>query len=191
MIIEGLLTCAAREQTASPHVAALGPVVNVELTQWTLRPFQTSKIFGLLRENPRCVFHTIDDALTVVQLVLGQSPALDFRQTKRGTWIIDQACHWYELEIQAWDISDQRSEATAVLIEQGDLRPFWGWNRAKHALLEAAILISRAQFMPADELSRQLSLLRSPIEKTAGPRELEAWNLIKQAWRVEPGQRNT
>lgn len=182
MIIEGILTCASADNASPPHVAALGPVVNAELTQWTLRPFQSSKIFSRLRDNPRCVFHVIDDALPIVQLVMGQTPEFTFRRTRNGAWFIEQACHWYELEIESWNISGPRSEAIARLIEHADLRPFWGWNRAKHALLEAAILISRASLMQADELRHHLSNLRSPIEKTAGPRESEAWHLIEQAY---------
>lgn len=182
MIIEGLITCAPVDKSAQPHVAALGPVVTPQLSEWTLRPFQSSKIYSLLRDNPRCVFHTLDDALPVVQLVLGQAPELSFTQIDSGAWIIDQACHWFELELIAWDISGPRSEATARLVRQGDLRPFWGWNRAKHALLEAAILISRAQLMKPEELRQQLSSLRSPIEKTAGPREMQAWSLIEQSF---------
>lgn len=181
MIIEGLITC-TRSSGQAPHVSALGPVVNPELTEWTLRPFQSSKIFAHLRENPRCVFHTIDDALPVVQLVLGQSPEFSFQTTASGVAVIEQACHWYELEIEAWDVSGQRSEATARLVQHGDLRPFWGWNRAKHALLEAAILISRAHLMKAEELRQQLEALRSPVEKTSGPRELQAWSLIEQTF---------
>ncbi len=180
MIIEGLITSAGTAGSEHPHVAALGPVVNPELTQWTLRPFQSSKIFGLLRANPRCVFHVIDDALPVVQLVLGREADFSFQTTASGAWIIEQACRWYELEIERWDVSGPRSEATARVIQQGELRAFWGWNRARHALLEAAILISRAQLMQPGELQRQLSALRSAIEKTAGPREQLAWSLIEQ-----------
>lgn len=186
MIIEGLITCAPLVTQSQPHVAALGPVVNPQLTEWTLRPFQSSKIYGLLRGNSRCVFHTLDDALPVVQLVLGQTPELSFSQIGSGAWVIDQACRWFELEIEAWNISGPRTEATARLVQQADLRPFWGWNRAKHALLEAAILISRAQLMQPEELRQQLSSLRSPVEKTAGPRETQAWSLIENAFLVKP-----
>lgn len=179
MIIEGLITCAVGDPSP-PHIAALGPVVNEDLTQWTLRPFQSSKIFSLLRERSTCVFHSTDDALPVVQLVLGLTPEFTFRQLGSDIWVIEQACHWYQLQIDHWDVSGPRSQATAHLVNQGELRTFWGWNRAKHALIEAAIWISRASLMQEHELREQLSLLRSPIEKTAGPREMQAWSLIEE-----------
>ncbi|MCC6512143.1 MAG: DUF447 family protein [Pirellulaceae bacterium] len=187
MIIEGLITCAASGAT-TPHVAALGPVVDVQLAQWTLRPFQSSRVFSTLRQSSTCVFHVIDDALAIVQLVLGETPELSFRRTALGGWIIEQACHWYELEIIAWDVAQPRSEATARLVGSGDLRPFWGWNRAKHALLEAAILISRESLIPAQQLDQQLDALTSAIEKTAGPQERRAWDLIEN-WRHQRATR--
>lgn len=181
MIIEGLVTC---RSDSGPHIAALGPLVNEELTEWTLRPFQTSRIFGLLREHSSCVFHVIDDVLPIVQLVLGQDPQLSCEQLASGDWILRDACHWYQLEITTWNLTSQRSEAQARRLAHGVLRPFWGWNRAKHALLEAAILVSRAHITSASELSAALDRLRSPIEKTAGDRELAAWRLIEQ-WREQ------
>ena len=180
MIIEGLVTC---QSDSGPHVAALGPVVNEELTEWTLRPFQTSRAFALLRANPTCVFHVVDDVLPIVQLVLGHEPQLAYEQLPSGDWILPAACHWYQLEITSWNLENQRSEARARLVADADVRPFWGWNRAKHALLEAAIIISRSHITSASELASALDRLRSPIEKTAGPRELIAWQLIVQ-WRT-------
>lgn len=181
MIIEGLITCASGSE---PHVAALGPVVNEELTQWTLRPFQSSRVFSLLRANPVCVFHVIDDALPVVQLVLGHSSSLTFEQLASGGWLIREACHWFKLEIEDWNLDAPRSEARARLTAQGTLRPFWGWNRAKHGLLEAAILISRVHLMSVEELEAALDRIEPAIHKTAGPRELTAWGLV-QSWRQQ------
>lgn len=179
MIIEGLITC---RSPSGPHVAALGPVVNEGLSEWTLRPFQTSRIFGLLREHPTCVFHVVDDVLPIVQLVLGHDPQLAYDALPDGDCVLSIACHWYQLQIDSWNLENERSEARARLIARGDVRPFWGWNRAKHALLEAAILISRTHMTDPAELQAALDRLRSPIEKTAGPRELAAWQLIL-AWR--------
>ena len=180
MIVEGLITCA---DEAGPHVSALGPVVDVDLTEWTLRPFQTSRIFALLRSNPICVFHVIDDVLPIVRLVLGLEPQLHMERLPSGGWIVREACHWYQLEITAWNTDNVRSEARARRVDHGVLRPFWGWNRAKHALIEAAILISRAHLSSPHEVRAELERLKAPIEKTAGPRELEAWRLIGD-WRA-------
>jgi uncharacterized protein len=176
MIIEGLLTCADGDQ---PHVSAIGPVVDPALTQWTLRPYMESRMFHCLRAHPQCVFHVTDDVEPVMRLVLGQSAGLATQRLQERTWILPAACRWYRLEIQEWELDPPRSAARAVVLDQGELRPFWGWNRAKHALLEAAILISRVRLIPADELRRELTALRQPVLKTAGPAELAAWEAVE------------
>ena len=64
MIIEGLLTTTAAD--GAPHVAPMGPLVDVELKNWTLRPFSSSTTFRNLQSNPHCVFHVIDDVVPLV-----------------------------------------------------------------------------------------------------------------------------
>ena len=57
--------------------------------------------------------------------------------------------------------------------------PFPGHNRAQAAVIEACILVSRLGMLPADKLDRELAYLDIAIEKTAGPREREAWGWLK------------
>lgn len=178
MIIEGLLT--TTNDDGAPHVAPMGPVVDPELDTWLLRPFQTSTTFQWLRERPVCGFHVVDDVLTVVKAVLGEPLDLEFEQLDSGTWIIASACHWYELCVVEWDISDVRSEARAVVQRQQVRRPFWGWNRAKHAILEATILMTRLHLLDRQAIQDDFQRFESAIDKTGGPRELQAWSMLKQ-----------
>jgi uncharacterized protein len=59
------------------------------------------------------------------------------------------------------------------------IRDFYGFNRAKHAVLEAAILATRVHLLAADEIRREFERLRVPVEKTAGPREREAFAFLQ------------
>lgn len=181
MIIEGLLT--TQDADGRPHVAPLGPVVDEQLEQWTLRPFKTSHTFRNLRNASKCCFHVTDDVEVIVALVLKHPIALEFTQ-RNGVWIIDSCCQWFELEIQAWDLSSDRTEASATVVDSGVLRPFWGWNRAKHALLEAAILMTRTHLLSRELIEQQLASFESPIKKTAGQSELRAWEMLTQHWQA-------
>ena len=176
MIIEGLLTTVRPD--GSPHVAPMGPVVNDELTQWTLRPFQSSSTFQYLTAVPHAIFHVVDDVLPVVQAALGQTVDLGYSPHPDGGWIIDSACHWYRLEVVQVDQSSARSEIQAAVKGQGALRPFWGWNRAKHAVLEATILATRLHLAGKAVIQDDLAKLAVAVEKTAGRREREAWELV-------------
>lgn len=167
----------------------MGPVVDAELTTWTLRPFASSTTYRLLRANPHCVFHVVDDVVPIVESALDMATSLSFaaysanvegelEETRVAVWTIPTACHWYHLEVTAWDVSQERSQATARVLEQRVLRPFWGWNRAKHAVLEATILATRLHLADRKSIDEDLARLESAVTKTAGPRELLAWRLL-------------
>lgn len=176
MIIEGLLT--TEDDQGRPHVAPMGPVVDEPLENWLLRPFQTSTTFKLLRKQPLACFHVTDDVLPVVQAALGISVDLEFERHNSGRWIIPSACHWYGLRVTEWDLSNPRSEAKAAVETRGAIRPCWGWNRAKHAVLEATILMTRLHLLKLEDVRDEFARLQTAVEKTSGPREQAAWALL-------------
>ncbi len=178
MIIEGLLT--TQSESGQPHVAPMGPVVNENRDQWTLRPFQSSTTFRLLQNHPIAVFHVIDDVLPVVQSALGMPVDLEFQRINDQCWRIVDCCQWFALEVTDWDTSDQRTRLQAKVVDQGIVRPFWGWNRAKHAVLEATILATRLHLADRDRIADDLAQLESAVKKTAGQRELLAWSCVME-----------
>ena len=60
------------------------------------------------------------------------------------------------------------------MVGGGTGREFLGLNRARHAVLEASILASRARMLDAEEIAAELRRLQVLVDKTAGPREREA-----------------
>jgi hypothetical protein len=65
-----------------------------------------------------------------------------------------------------------------VRVHEG--RPFVGLNRAKHAVVEAAILVTRVHLLGAEEIRRQMAALQPLVEKTGGSRERAAWEAIER-----------
>jgi len=57
-------------------------------------------------------------------------------------------------------------------------RAFHGFNRAQAAVIEAAILVSRLNMLPQEKIDAEIAYLRIAVDKTAGPRELEAWGWL-------------
>ena len=173
------------DEQGQPHCAPMGPVVDERLEDWLLRPFQTSTTFKNLQRHDHCIFHVTDNALLVTQLVLGKKPVLEFSPLEDSDsdakgWILKSACHWYQLRIDHWDTSQPRSEARARIVNQGQLRPFWGWNRAKHAVLEAAILSTRFHLLDREYVIAEFEGLQSAITKTAGQDEKLAWEMLQE-----------
>ena len=66
-------------------------------------------------------------------------------------------------------------------------REFLGFNRARHAVLEASIIASRARRLPADDIDAELARLQVLVDKTAGPREREAMELVRAHVRADSG----
>lgn len=58
--------------------------------------------------------------------------------------------------------------------------PFQGFNRARAAVLELAILVSRLEMLPPEKIAREIAYLHIAIDKTAGPKELEAWGWLME-----------
>ena len=197
MVIEGVLT--TEDTNGAMHVSPIGPHVDSELSCWTLKPFQSSTTFVNLRTSSRAVFHVVDDALLMAAAVLGLcKPAAPLDRTLDGLdaenldalvaaeyqpeigWVLDLGCSYYALTVEDWDVSNPRAIAHCSLQSRVEKRPFWGWNRAKHSILELAIIASRAQMLERAVIDDELNRHGIIIEKTAGPRELAAWELLKK-----------
>ena len=68
----------------------------------------------------------------------------------------------------------------------GVRREFIGFNRARHAVLEAAIYATRVHMLSRDLLLSEVERLQVIVDKTAGPRELEAMALLADYIRSAP-----
>lgn len=192
MIIEGIIT--TQDPDHQMHVAPIGPHVDRSLNHWVLKPFQSSTTFRNLRLHHRAVFHVIDDGLMLIQAVLGLSNAANNRPSAEFRdgigWILKDACRAFPLQIIDWDTSQDRAIATCRHEPCIEIRPFWGWNRASHSLLEIAVVWSRRHIIDKEELINEIERHRIIIQKTAGARELEAQTLLDKALEDYLNQRN-
>jgi hypothetical protein len=193
MILEGLIT------TVSPggavHVAPMGPRVAFdpstgELGRFVLRPYRTAQTYRNLKAHGEGVLHVTDDVLLLARAALGAPdpppPAVPAARV-RG-WVLRDACRYYEFRVAAWDDRGERAHLDAEVVHSGRLRDFFGLNRAKHAVLEAAILATRTAFLPLDEIEAEYRKLAVLVEKTGGPREHEAFALLQEHLRRVRGQ---
>jgi hypothetical protein len=179
MILEGLVT------TVSPggavHIAPMGPRVEGELDNFVLRPFPTAVTYHNLRAHGEGVFHVTDDVLLLARAALGAvdpAPPLLPATHVRG-FILATACRYYEFRVRSVDERGERMTLAAEVVHAGRLRDFFGFNRAKHAVVEAAILATRTAFLPLDEIEADYRKLAVLVEKTGGPAEREAFAFLE------------
>ncbi|NOY30049.1 MAG: DUF447 family protein [Planctomycetes bacterium] len=174
-ILEGIVT--TRNEDDTVNISPMGPIVDASLTQFIFRPYRTSTTYQNLKRTSHGVFHVTDDVLLFAQAALGQPdplPSLD------GLVLID-ACRWYAFEIKSLDDSQERTEIVANTVKSGCNRDFLGFNRAKHAVLEAAILATRVHLLPAADIRAELKRLESPLQKTASSEEKKAFAFLCNA----------
>jgi hypothetical protein len=92
--------------------------------------------------------------------------------------VLEAACSWREVEVISVDDSPPRSRIETRVVHRGFRREFVGFNRARHAVLEAAILATRTHLLPAEQIRSEFEKLQIIVDKTAGPREREAMALL-------------
>ena len=179
MIIEGIVT--SQNHAGLLNIAPMGPIVDESLTWFRLRPFQTSTTFRNLEATGCGVFHVVDDVLLIAQAALNRLP--EEVPTRAAITIpgqvLEAACRWYEFRVETLDASRERSEIQCLVTHTEVIREFFGFNRAKHSVLEATILATRLHLLPREQILSQLKDLKVIVDKTAGPREFEAFALVE------------
>lgn len=180
LILEGIVTTTNADGTI--NVAPMGPIVDEAVTRLLLRPFRSSTTYANLVRTGCGVFHVVDDVLLLARAALDRLDAAPptFPASVVSGAVLADACRWYEFRVTVLDAARERTEIDAEVVHVGRGRDFFGFNRAKHAVLEAAILATRLHLLPRRDVESQLAALRIPVEKTAGPREREAFELIER-----------
>lgn len=186
MILEGLVTTC--DAAGGLHVAAMGPWIDDAehaagtIERLSLRPFAGSQTAANLARLPAGVFHVTDDVLLLARVVAGvleSAPAARPASRVRG-WLLDAACSAYEFSVEEADRSAVRERLEARVVLAHHRRPFLGFNRAAHAVIEAAILVTRLHLPAAVDPEPAFTALEPLIAKTGGPREREAFDLLRE-----------
>ncbi len=175
-ILEAIVT--TESEDGRMHVAPMGPEVDLTTTYWRLKPFQTSTTFSNLRRTNRCVVHVVDDVKLLAEAVLGRANEASALYSEDVGFVLEDACHWYGLEVTRWDVSEQRAFAECRVVRDAVVRPFFGWNRGKHAVIELAIIASRIGLLDAAWMKSELKRLVIAVEKTGSDAEHEAFELL-------------
>ena len=82
--------------------------------------------------------------------------------------ILTDACRYYEFRVVELDDREERTAIVVETVAQGRHRDFFGFNRAKHAVVEAAILATRADWLPIGRDARRFS-------QAGGPGRQDRW----------------
>lgn len=178
MILEGIITTLNAD--SSPNISPMGPEVDALFERMRMRPFQSSTTYANLKRTSEAVFHVVDDVELLARAAVGEvtpTPDMMLAETVKGV-ILKDACRWYALRVAALDDQEPRASFDMEVVERGRIRDFFGFNRAKHAVVEAAILATRVGILPGDEILSEVQRLKIPVDKTGGAQERRAFEFL-------------
>ena len=167
-----------QSKAGAVHIAPLGLIEEGE--HLVIAPFRPSLTLDNLRENPFAVANYTDDVLVFAGCLTGRRDWPTQPATRVPGAVLQQSLAHAELQVVAVAEDDQRPRFRCAVIHEETHRPFHGFNRAQAAVVEAAILVSRLHMLPAEKIEREIGYLQIAIEKTAGPRERQAWDWLME-----------
>lgn len=179
MILEGLVTTINADE--SVNISPMGPEVDADMRRLVLKPFQTSTTYANLKRTGQGILHVSDDVELLAYAAVGRPdpmPAL-VRATAVDGWILADACRWHAFQVTHIDDSQPRTRIDAEVVASERQRDFFGFNRGKHAVVEAAILATRTAILAAADILAEFERLAPLVEKTGGEQERRAFAFLQ------------
>src|SRR5436309_2245323 len=180
LVLEALVT--TLDADGAMHPAPMGPHLDpADPGRFLLLPYPESQTCVNLRRHPEGVLHVTDDVLLLARAALGpvEPPPAAFPARRVRGFVLAGACRYHEFRVTAVDDSGPRVRLAAEVVNAGRLRDFLGFNRAKHAVLEAAILATRTDFLPLAEIESEFHKLGVIVDKTGGEQENAAFAFVR------------
>lgn len=180
MIRETIVTTAGIDGAA--HVAPLGLIADAD--EWILAPFRPSRTLDNLRAVPFAVANYTDDVRVFAGCLTGRRDWPTLASDEVPVPRLAGALSHAELAVDRVTEDEQRPRFHCRVLRRRTHAPFEGFNRAKAAVVEAAILVSRLHMLPRDKVEWEMAYLEIAVSKTAGPAEQEAWEWLLAAVRA-------
>jgi hypothetical protein len=174
VIIETIITTVAPDGVV--NVAPMGVEWGEDVI--VVKPFLETTTYRNVVATGTAVVNLTDDALLFARAAISNPTAEVFPAAVVPGVVLDVACSWRELRVRSVDSTPPRSRIETDVVHRGAHREFLGFNRARHAVLEAAILATRVHMLPAEQIREEFARLQVIVDKTAGPREQEAMALL-------------
>lgn len=174
MIRECIVT--TMDLTGQVQIAPLGLIEDDD--RWIIAPFKPSITLDNLRAVPFAVANYSDDVRVFAGCLTGRRDFPLVVSKTIGVPRLSSALAHAELAVESVTEDEQRPRFHCRVVREEVHAPFRGFNRAKAAVIEAAILVSRLHMLPREKVEQEIAYLKIAISKTAGPEELEAWGWL-------------
>ncbi len=176
-IFETVVTTVAADGRV--HVAPMG--VRYQSSWVVLMPFKPSTTLDNVLATRHAVLNRLTDSRVFAGCVTGRRtwPTLPAERVA-GVRLASALGH-VELALDEHLDEPQRPVLRMARVHEVAHAPFLGLNRAQHAVVEGAVLVSRLNMLPHEKIDTEMAYLQIAIDKTAGPEEREAWGWLREA----------
>ena len=182
MILETIVTTIDGE--GSVNCAPMG--VEWAEAAIVLKPFLETATYRNLMTTRAAVVNLVDDVRVFARGAISNPVYPTVPAVSVPGVVLADCCSWREVEVTAIDSTPPRSRIDTAVKHHGVRREFIGFNRARHAVLEAAIYATRLHLLPRAFVDEEMTRLQVIVDKTAGPQEQEAMTLLRDFIRTAP-----
>jgi hypothetical protein len=174
MINETIIT--TLNEDGSVHIAPMG--VRREGDLFVIAPFKPSTTLQNLERSGQAVINMTDDVRIFAGCLTGHYDWPTQSASQIQGQRLKVALSHIEIEVTRKENDEIRPVFYCSERHQETHSPFMGLNRAKAAVLEAAVLVSRLHMLADEKIDSEIEYLQIAIDKTASELELEAWGWL-------------
>lgn len=173
-IRESIVT--TRDIDGSAHIAPMG--IHEHKEGLIIAPFKPSTTLENLKRNEVAVINYPDDVRVYAGCITGRYdwPVVEAEMIDAPR--LKNSLAHSEVDVSRIEDDELRPKFICNLKHEVNHSPFHGFNRSQLAVIEAAILITRVHMLTTEKINQEMDYLKIAIDKTAGPRELEAWDWL-------------
>lgn len=174
MIVETIIVSTDRNGIA--HVTPFG--VRYENNLVVIAPFKPSKTLSNILETRSAIMNLTDDVRVFAGAITKREPWTLLPANQIKGFRLENCLTHVELSLVEVREDDERPQLIMQQVATQHHAGFKGFNRAQAAVIELAVLTSRLHLLPREKIQSELHYLQIAIDKTAGERELEAWDWL-------------
>lgn len=177
MILETIIT--SQNLAGKVHVTPFGIRRQDDIV--ILSPYKPSTTLENILATGHAVLNLTDDVRVFAGALTGHQPWQLQAAEKIAVARLSDCLAHKELKLIKVEDDAVRPHLYLQILHEAQHQSFQGFNRAQAAVIELAVLVSRLKRLPLEKITQEMDYLKIAIEKTAGPRELEAWAWLTEA----------
>ena len=144
-----------------------------------IKPFKPSTSLDNIIRNNSGVINYIDDVRLFASAITKKNIVIDYENAKKIDCSRIKNCISHtEFVVKKVENDQKRPTIICEPVHEEIHKMYYGFNRAKSAVIELCILASRLGIIDDKKIDDEIKYLKISIDKTASENEIEAWEWL-------------